>query len=96
MLRGKTDYTVDNLVLTSYDQFIFMLKILIHFVTKTRYLNEEVNCTEPSPLVCVPMYEMKTLEMFVNTLLVQNLDAYLWNYVSGTLNPPILLVICVS
>ncbi len=95
MLRGKTEYTVDNLVLTSYDQFIFLLKILIPFV-KTSYLNEEVNCTEPSPSVCVPMYEIKTLEMFGNTLLVQNLDAYLWNYVSGTLNPPILLVICVS
>ena len=77
MLRGKTEYTVDNLVLTSYDQFIFMLKILIPFVSKTSNLNEEVNCTEPSPLVCVPMHEIKTLKMVVNTLLVQNLDAYL-------------------
>jgi hypothetical protein len=30
------------------------LKIVFTFVYKTSYLNEEVNCTEPSPSVGVP------------------------------------------
>jgi hypothetical protein len=30
------------------------LKILFTFLTKTSFLNEEVNCTEPSPSVSIP------------------------------------------
>jgi hypothetical protein len=40
--------------LNSLDQFIYILNILFTFFTKTSYLNEEVNYTEPSPSVSVP------------------------------------------
>jgi hypothetical protein len=45
--------TVDLLVLTSLDQLLFILKILftLFLFYKPGYLNEEVNCTEPSPSV---------------------------------------------
>ncbi len=38
---------VDLLVLTGFDQLLFKLKLNFLFY-KTTYLNEEVNCTEPS------------------------------------------------
>ena len=41
--------TVDLLV-TSLDQLLFILKLLFALY-KTTYLNKEVNCTEPSPSV---------------------------------------------
>jgi hypothetical protein len=44
--------TVDLLVLTSLGQLLLILKVL--FIYKTSYLNEEVNCTKPSPSVRVP------------------------------------------
>jgi hypothetical protein len=47
LLRGRLS-TVDLLVLTSLDQFFDLL------FYKTSYLNEEVNCTEPSLSVSVP------------------------------------------
>jgi hypothetical protein len=52
--EGVLLYTVDLLVLTSLDQLIFKLIILISFLFKASYLNEEVNCTEPSPYVSIP------------------------------------------
>jgi hypothetical protein len=39
----------DLLVQTSLDQLILNLKTLFTFFYKSSYLNEEVNCTEPSP-----------------------------------------------
>ncbi len=51
LLNG--DSTVDLLVLNSLDQFHFIEKI-IYLFCKMSYLNEEVNCTEPSPSVSVP------------------------------------------
>jgi hypothetical protein len=45
--------TVDLLVLTNLEHLIFILKTLFTFFYKTRYLNEEVNRTEPSPSVSV-------------------------------------------
>jgi hypothetical protein len=51
--------TVDFLVLSSSDQLILRLKILFTFVTKQVTLNEEVNCTEPSPSVSVSGKLMK-------------------------------------
>jgi hypothetical protein len=53
--------TIDLLLLTSLDQLIFMLKILFQFFYKTSYLNEEVNCTEPSPSVSIPCKGRKAL-----------------------------------
>jgi hypothetical protein len=41
--------TVDLLVLTSLKLPAFDMANIIYFFTKTSYLNEEVNCTEPSP-----------------------------------------------
>jgi hypothetical protein len=49
--------TPDLLVQTSLDQLVFIIKLLFDFVYKTRYLNEEVNCTEPPPSVSVPCIE---------------------------------------
>ncbi len=43
-LRGRLS-TVDLLILTSLDPLIFILNLFY----KTRYLNEEVNSSEPSP-----------------------------------------------
>jgi hypothetical protein len=45
---------VDLLVLTSLDQLLLTLAILFTFLNKTIYLNEEVNCSKPSPSVSVP------------------------------------------
>ncbi len=44
--------TVDFLVLTSLDQLFFPIEILNCLFTS--YLNEEINCTEPSTSVSVP------------------------------------------
>jgi hypothetical protein len=57
LLKGRVS-TVHLLVLTSLDQLIFILKILLAYFTKTSYLNEEVNCIEPSPLVSIPWFIM--------------------------------------
>jgi hypothetical protein len=46
--------TVDLLVLTSLDQFVF--KNIIFLFYKTSYLNEEANGTEPSPSVSIPWF----------------------------------------
>ncbi len=46
--------TVDLLVLTSLDQLLLIIKFLFHLCYKTSYLNEEVNCTVPSPSVSFP------------------------------------------
>jgi hypothetical protein len=54
LLRGKALSTVDFLELTSLDELIFILKILLTFVTKTSCLNEGANCTGSSPFVSVP------------------------------------------
>jgi len=43
-----------NLVQTSSDQLLFILKLYIFFIFAKQYLNEEVHCTEPSPSVKVP------------------------------------------
>ncbi len=40
---------VDLIELTSLLQLIFILTILFNFFSKLSYLNEEVNCTDPSP-----------------------------------------------
>jgi hypothetical protein len=52
-LRGRIS-TVDLLVLTSLDEVLFNLKLYFPFFTKTTYLNEEVNCTDPFPSVRLP------------------------------------------
>jgi hypothetical protein len=44
--------TVDLLVLTSLDQLLFWKYFSPYY--KTSYLNEEVDCTEPSPSLSVP------------------------------------------
>ncbi len=41
--------TVDLIVLASSDQLLFVLKKTIFLSYKTRYLNEEVNCTGAPP-----------------------------------------------
>ncbi len=41
---------VGYLILTSLDQLLLNLKILLTF-SVTSYLNEEVNCTDPSPSI---------------------------------------------
>ncbi len=51
--KGKRVSTVDLLVLTRFDQLLFILKMLYTFY-KTSCLNEEVNCTESSPSASIP------------------------------------------
>ncbi len=52
---------VDLIVLTSLLQLIFILKILFNFFYKLIYLNEEVNCTEPSTSIqCSMLYVFVT------------------------------------
>jgi hypothetical protein len=50
--------TVDLLVLTSLDQLLVILQTTFTFFSKTRYLNKEVNRTEPSPSVSVRCYKL--------------------------------------
>jgi hypothetical protein len=54
LLKGRL-CTIDLLVL-SLDQLLFILKILFAIFKTTSYLNEEVNCTEPSSSVSIPAY----------------------------------------
>jgi hypothetical protein len=54
LTEGGRLSTVDLLALTSLDQLLLTQQIL--FFYKTSYLNEEVNCTEPSPSVSVPWF----------------------------------------
>ncbi len=48
--------TVNLLVLTSLYKLLFYNENILYilFFHKTSYLNEEVNCTEPSPSVSIP------------------------------------------
>jgi hypothetical protein len=50
--------TVDLLVLTSFDHPILIMQTISTFFTK--YLNEEVNSTEPSPSVRVPCIHIES------------------------------------
>ncbi len=51
--------TVDLLALTSSDQLLLILKILFTLFTKTSYLNEEVNGTEPTLRIVFPVLNIK-------------------------------------
>jgi hypothetical protein len=53
--------TVDLHLLTSLDQLLFILKILIIYFYKTNNLNKEVNCTKPSLLRILNYYQTITL-----------------------------------
>jgi len=49
--RGRIS-TIELLILTSSNQLLFVLKLCIYnLFYETSYLNKEVNCTEPFPLV---------------------------------------------
>ncbi len=54
LTEGEGSSTLDLLELTRSDQPLFMLKFYIFFIYKTTNLNEEVDCTVPSPSVRVP------------------------------------------
>ncbi len=54
LTKGGKLSSVDLFVLTSLEQVIFILKIIFTSFCKTSYLNQEVNCTEPSPSVWLP------------------------------------------
>jgi hypothetical protein len=49
ILIEGTISTIDLLVLTCLDPAAFLIVIIIYLCYKTSYLNEEVNCAEPSP-----------------------------------------------
>ncbi len=68
LLKGRIS-TIDLLVLTSLDQLLLKLQALLTFY-ETRYLNEEVNCAEPSPSVSVPWFGISTRGRFVEQKLV--------------------------
>jgi hypothetical protein len=46
------------LVLTSLDRLLFKIENIIYLGYKTSYLNEEFNCTEPSPSIGVPWQQL--------------------------------------
>jgi hypothetical protein len=48
--RQREITTIDLLALNSSDKLLFILKNIFLFY-KTRFLNKEVNCTEPFPSV---------------------------------------------
>ncbi len=52
LLKGRHS-TVDLLTHTSLDQLLLVAQTLFT-IYKASYLNKEVNCTEPSPLISVP------------------------------------------
>ncbi len=53
LLKGRHS-TVDLLALTRLDQLLWMKRTLFNFYYKTRYVNEEVNRTEPSLSGSIP------------------------------------------
>jgi hypothetical protein len=56
--------TIDLLVLTSLDQLL-LTENINYFFTKTSYLNEEVNCIDPSTTVSIPFCNLLlTLENY--------------------------------
>ncbi len=58
LLKGKAQYSWPPW----HSQFIsgaFDFENIIYFLYETRYFNEEVNCTEPSPSVSVPCLDLK-------------------------------------
>ncbi len=62
--------TVDLLVLTSLDQLLFILKFYLLFLQKRANVNEEVNCTEPSPQLVFPAksFIFGTYKLMITTL----------------------------
>ncbi len=59
-MKGRIS-TVNLLVLISYDQRLLILKKVVFVFYKSSCLNEEVNCTEPSPSVRVPWFVIPKL-----------------------------------
>jgi hypothetical protein len=53
LMKGKLS-TVNLLLLASFDLQLFYVENNIYLLSKTRYLTEEVNGTEPNPSVSVP------------------------------------------
>jgi len=53
---------IDLFDLSGLDKPLLKLKNIIYLFYKTRHLNEEVNCTEPFPLISVPWREKKVLK----------------------------------
>jgi hypothetical protein len=58
---GKLN-TTNLLTLTRLDKLLSILQTFLLF-SKTKYLNEEVNRTEPSPSVCVPWLKLSNLHI---------------------------------
>ncbi len=67
--RGKRS-TFDLLVLTSLDQLVLIMRILLNFLYKTGYVNEEVICTEPSPSVSIPCFYSWKMIIFSRQFLI--------------------------
>jgi len=67
LLKGKLS-TVDLLALTGLDLMLLIFATLFTFFPKTSYLNQEVNCTEPSLSVSVLwLYAQKRILMYSNS-----------------------------
>jgi hypothetical protein len=59
--------TVDLLVLTCSDQLLLILKVYIYFFYQTSYINEEGDCTEPSPTVRITWHHILPPSLMVCT-----------------------------
>jgi len=72
--EGEGSGTADLQVLTSLDKLIFRLKIVFTFFYKTSYLNEEVNCTEPSPSVSIPWFTASLAAVKLSSKIIARLN----------------------
>ncbi len=80
LLKGKAQYRITLLPLISLDQLIFKAKMLFTFFYKTSYLNEEVNCTEPFPLVGVSCTDRRIVHIKTIKILLEIDEVKLANY----------------
>jgi hypothetical protein len=54
-------------VLTSLEQLLFYIANIFYFFYKTSYHKKEVSCTEPSPSVTVPWFQVnKTSSTYIS------------------------------
>ncbi len=53
LLKGKAQYNW-SLCYNYFNELLFIFKKFITFFIETSYLNEEVNCSEPSPSPSTP------------------------------------------
>ncbi len=59
LLKGKAQYSWPPCI-NQFRSAPFYIENIINLFYKTSYLNKEVNCTEPSPLISIPWSSLST------------------------------------